>query len=278
MTPINPQSPLGVLNAGQAVNIAGTGLSIDQLMGELGLNQAQVNQQVAQATQGLGYTEAQAGIGQEQLGLQGQGLEAQKQLLGTQFGIQGQTLAGQEQLAATQYGLTQQEEAAQQQAQQVAYGNQQAATQGQIATSGAVGSVGAQRQVATQGFENQQAQAALQRQATGAQAQYGFQQEQFGLEAKGQAAQQAYSMGDIARGESGLNLASQANGLTLDQTINQVGYGMTQAGLQGQQNAEQLYGQLGAAVGQGATYQAGAIGYGALLGGVNLNSALSGGG
>jgi hypothetical protein len=276
MTQINPQSPLGVLNAGQAVNIAGTQMTVDQLMGQLGLNAAQVNQEVAQANLGEEYTKAQAGIGQEQLGLQQQGLAAQQGLLNTQYGIQQQTLQGQEQLAGTQYGLAQQQNAADVAAQALSYANQQEATQGQIATSGAVGAVGQQREVATQAFQNQQAQAALGRQATGQQAQYGFQQQQFGLEQQGQAAQQAYSLGDIARGEQGLNLASQANGLSLDQTINQIGYGRTQAGLQGAQNAEQLYGQLGQTIGQGATYQAGALGYAALLGGVNLNSALGG--
>ena len=76
----------------KAVNIAGTQMTVDQLMGQLGLNAAQVNNQVAQAQQGLGYTEANAGIGQEQLGLQGAGLQAQAGLLNTQYGIQQQTL------------------------------------------------------------------------------------------------------------------------------------------------------------------------------------------
>lgn len=274
---INPQSPLGVLQAGQAVNIAGTGLTIDQLMGELGLNQAEVNQQVAQAQQGLGYTEAQAGIGYQQNQLQQQGLAAQAGLLNTQYGIQQAGLGAQEQLASTQYGLEQQQTAADVAAQNLAYANQKQNTQGQLAASGALNTQGSKQEQFTQAFQNQQALAALQRQATGQQAQYGYQQQQFGLEAQGEAAQHAYSVGDIARGQQGLQLAAQANGLSLDQAINQVGYGMQQAGLQGQQNAEQLYGQLGSAIGQGATYQAGAIGYGALLGGVNLNSALSGG-
>jgi hypothetical protein len=246
-------------------------MTVDQLMGALGMNIPQVNQEIAQQTQGLAYTEAQAGIGQEQLGLQGAGLEAQKGLLGTQYGIQQATLQGQEQLAGTQYGLAQQQNAADVAAQSLAYANQQEATQGQIATSGAVGAVGAQA------FQNQQAQAALQRQATGQQAQYGFQQQQFGLEQQGQAAQQAYSLGDIARGEQGLNLAAQANGLTLDQTINQVGWGAQQTGLAGAQNAQQITGQLGQAIGQGATYEAGALGFAALTGGINLNSMLPGG-
>lgn len=278
MTNVNPQSALGVAQAGQAVNIAGTGLTVDQLLGQLGLNAAQVNQQVAQGTQGLGYTEANAGIGFEQNQLQQEGLGAQAGLLNTQYGIQQQTLAGQEQLAATQYGLSQQDIQAQQAAQGVNYGNQQAATQGQIATSGAVGAVGAQRQVATQSFQNQQANAAIQRQQTGEQAQYGFQQQQFGLEAQGQAAQQAYSMGDIARGQQGLQLSAQANGLSLDQAINQVGNGLSAAGLAGQQTNEQLYGQIGSAISQGVTAESGAIGLASLLGGVNPNQMMSGSG
>lgn len=274
--PTDPNSPLGVLEAGQAVNIAGTGLSLDELYGQLGLTGAEVNQQQAQATQGLGYSEANAALGQEQLGLQGQGLAAQAGLLGTQYGIQQQTLQGQEQLAATQYGLSQQDIAAQRANQTQAYGNTVQNTQGSLAASGALNTGGSKQTQATNSFQNQQAQAAITRQQQGEQAQYGFQQQQFGLEAQGQAAQQAYSLGDIARGQQGLNLSAQANGLSLDQTINQVGYGMQQAGLQGQQTAEQLYGQIGTAVGQGATYQSGAIGYGALLGGVNLNQGLAG--
>lgn len=267
----------GNLAGGQAVNIAGTNLSLDELMGQLGLNQADVNQ--SQAYQGLqgSYAEANAGLGQEQLGLQGQGLQAQAGLLNTQYGIQQQTLAGQEKLSGIQYGL-QQEALGQEKAQQaLGYGNQVTGTQNQLASSGALNSQGSKQTQGTNAIQNQFAQSQLQQQGIGEAASYGYQQQQYGLEQQGEAAQQQYSLGNIARGEQGLQLSSQANGLSLDQTLNQINYGMSQSGLQGQQNADQLYGQIGNAVGQGATYQAGAIGYGALLGGVNLNQALAGG-
>jgi hypothetical protein len=275
----NPQTQLqGIYAGGQAVNIGGSQINVDELLAQLGEVNPSVNaNQQYQQLQGQ-YAQANAGLGMEQLGLQGQALGAQAGLLNTQYGIQQQTLKGQEQLAATQYGLSQQDIQAQKANQALNYGNQQINTQGQIATSGAVGSQGQQRQVGTEAFQNTQANAALARQQQGEQAQYGFQQQQFGLEQEGQAAQQQYSLGDIARGEQGLGLAATANGLSLDQTLNQVNYGMQQAGLQGQQTFDQLYGQLGTAQGQGATYEAGAIGAAALTGGVNLNQALAGGG
>ena len=266
----------GALGGGAAVQVAGTGLTVDELMGQLGLNQAQVNQTEAyQQLQGS-YAQANAGIGQEQNLLSQQGLGAQAGLLGTQYGIQQQTLAGQEQLAGIQHGLSEQQLADQKAQQALSYQNQVQNTQGSLAASGALNTEGSKQVQNTNAAENQFAQAALQRSGTGLQAQYGYQQQQFGLEAQGQAAQQGYSLGSIARGQQGLELASQANGLSLDQTLNQINYGMQQAGLAGQGNADQLYGQIGSAVGQGATYQAGAIGYGALLGGVNLNQALAG--
>ena len=61
-------------------------------------------------------------------------------------------------------------------------------------------------------------------------------------------------------------------------TIGQINYGLQQAGVQGQMTEDQLYGQIGQAVSQGATAEAGMIGYGALLGGANINSALAGSG
>lgn len=271
------QALQGQFGGGAAVQIAGTGLTIDELMGQLGLVQAQTGQSQAQQQLQGSYAEANAGLGMEQNALAQQGLGAQSGLLNTQFGIQQQTLAGREQLAGTQHGLSEQALADQTAQQALSYKNQVQAQQGGAAASGALNTEGNKQAVSTNAAENQFAQQALQRAGTGLEAQYGYQKQQFGLERQGQQAQQAYSLGDIARGEQGLQLASQANGLSLDQTLNQINYGMQQTGLAGQQQADQLYGQIGSAVGQGATYQAGAIGYGALLGGVNLNQALAGG-
>lgn len=253
--------------AGQGVNIAQSGLNVDEILGQIGAVNPTVNANVQQAELGGQYSEANAFLGQEQLGLQSQGLGAQQGLLNTQYGIQQQTLQGQEQLAATQYGLSQQDIQAQKANQALNYGNQQINTQGQIATSGAVGSQGQQRQVGTEAFQNTQANAALARQQQGEQAQYGFQQQQFGLEAQGQAAQQQYSLGDIARGQAGIGLSSQANGLSLDQTLNQINYGIGQAGIQGQQAQGQLYGQAATGEGQTATAIGAATGTAALIGG-----------
>jgi hypothetical protein len=253
--------------AGQGVNIAQSGLNVDELLGQIGAINPSVNAATQEAELGGQYSEANAFLGQEQLGLQSQGLGAQEGLLNTQYGIQQATLGGQEQLAATQYGLSQQDIAAQRQAQTVNYGNTVQNTQGGLAASGALNTGGSKQTQATNSFQNQQAQAAITRQQQGEQAQYGFQQQQFGLEALGQAAQQQYSLGDIARGQQGLALSSQANGLSLDQTLNQINYGLGQAGLQGQQATDQLYGQVAQGQGQTSTAISGAIGETALLGG-----------
>ena len=273
----NPGNELGgVLAGGQAVNVAGTNLTVAELMQQLGDIQGGLGQEKAYAELGGQYAGAQSWLGQEQLGLQAQGLGAQEGLLNTQYGIQQKTLAGQENLAATQFGLSQADLAAQKQQQALSYGNQVVGTQNQAAASGALNTAGSARTQGTNALENQFAQGQLQRQGIGEQAAYNFQKQQFGLEQQGQAAQQAYSLGDIARGEQGLQLSSQANGLSLDQTMNQINYGMEQAGYGAQQSKDQLYGQIGQAIGQGASYTAGEIGYQSLLSGVNLNQFMAG--
>lgn len=274
----NPKEQLaGLLSGGQAASIAGTNLTVDELMGQLGLIPQSLTASTNYGNLEQSQAKAQAALGQEQLGLQGQGLQAQAGLLGTQYGIQQQTLAGQEQLAATQYGLSQQEIAAQKAQQAQAYGNQVENTAGGLAAQGAGNTQGAKQQIATNAFQNQQAQSAINRQQIGEQAQYGFQQQQFGLQQQGEAAQQQYSLGDIARGEAGLNLTAQQNGLSLQQTIDQMQYGMSQAGLQAQQDTGQLYGQIGSAIAQGDQYQAGALGAASLLGGgLNTNQMWAG--
>jgi hypothetical protein len=280
MSSADPSSQLlGYLAGGSAGQVAGAGLNIDQLMAEIGMAGPETNAQVAQMQQAGAYQQAQAGIGFEQLGLQSQGLAAQAGLEQTQYGLQQQGLAGREKLAGIQHTLAEQDFAQQKQQQDLSYKNQQAATQGQVATSGALYSPGQRQQVATQAAQNKWALAGIGRAQQGEEAQYGFQQQQFGLEQLGEAAQQKYSMGEIARGQSGLALTAQQQGLSLDQAIAQMNYGIGQAGLAGQQNLDSLYGQLGQAQGQQAGYQGGALGYYALLhGGVNLNAALSGGG
>ena len=273
----NPNTALtGDIAAGQAVNIAGTNMTIDSLLAQIGLVNPELQQGQAEAQlQGTDQL-AQGALSQEQLGLQGQGLQAQAGLLGTQYGIQQQTLAGQEQLAGTQYGISEQQIGAEAAAQAQSYGNQVENTAGGLAAQGAGNTQGAKQAISTGAFQNTQAQQAIGLQQAGTQAQYGFQQQQFGLEQQGQAAQQQYSLGNIARGEAGLGLSAQANDLSTQQMVNQINYGMQQQGIQGQLSADQLYGQLGQAQAQGATYTAGALGVSGLLGNVNLNQALSG--
>ena len=266
----------GYIAGGVAPEVAGTNLTVAELLGQIGLQGPE--QQAATANEQLQETQAGAGayLGQEQLGLQAQGLGAQAGLLNTQYGIQQQTLQGQEQLAGTQNTLAQQSLQAQQAQQNLSYGNQQKATQGQIATSGVVGGQGAQNQVATQATENQLANQGIQRSEIGQAAQYGFQQQQFGLQQQGEAAQQAYSLGNIARGETGLGYTAQQNDLSYQQTLDQMKYGLQQAGVASQQQTGNLEGQLGQAISQGDQYTLGAIGSASLLnGGINTNAMIA---
>ena len=273
----DPNTQLGgILAGGQAVNVAGTDLTVKELMAQIGMIGPELQQEKQQAELGGQYAEGQSWLGQQQLGLQGQGLAAQAGLLNTQYGIQQQSLAGQEQLASTQYGLSQADLAAQVAQQKIGYGNQVSGTQNQLASSGALNTAGSKQTQQTNAAENTLANQQLARTGLGEQAAYAYQKQQFGLEAEGQAAQQQYSLGDIARGEQGLNLSAQANDLSLDQTINQINYGQTQAGQQAQQSKDQLYGQVGQTIAQGTSYTAGALGYQSLLSGVNLNQILAG--
>lgn len=271
-----PTSAQQVINAGTATQVAGTQLTVDELMGQLGLNTSGANEAQAYGNLQGQYTEANADISNQQLGLQGQGLAAQQGLLETQYGIQGQTLQGEETLAGQQNTLANQGYADQATNQALQYKNQVQGQAGAAAASGAINTEGNKQAVATNATENQLATNQLGRSEQGTADSYAYQQQQFGLEAQGQAAQENYSLGSIGRGEAGLGLTAQANGLSTDQTINQINYGMQQAGLQGQQANDNIYGQIGTAVSQGAGYTAGQIGYGALLGGVNMNQAFAG--
>lgn len=231
----------GTIASGQAVPIAGTNLTVDELLGQIGLTQGQVALSNANAGLQGQYAEANNYIGQERLGIQGQGLEAQSKLEGTEYGLQQKALEGKAQQTDQ------------------AYGNQVANQQAQQAQSGAVGTKGQAQQIET------------------GKSQFAYQQAQLQQEQQQQAASHAYSTGEIARGQAGLALSAQQNGLSLDQTLNQINYGMAQTGLQGQMTEDQLYGQIGQAQAQGATYASGALAQGALLGNVNLNGALAGG-
>ena len=164
----------------------------------------------------------------------GSGAPAQAGLLGQQYGIQQQTLAGQEQLAGTQYGLSQQDtRRLRKHSRPSLTGTRWRTPQADSPLRGPGTLREPKQAISTNAFQNTQAQQAIQRTGIGEQAQYGFQQQQFGLEQQGEAAQQQYSLGNIARGEAGLGLSAQANGLSARQPINQINYGMQQAGPSG---------------------------------------------
>ena len=278
----NPQTQLqGVLAGGQATNVAGTNLTVAELMGQLGLVNPGLNEQNQYAQLQGSYAEANAGLGQEQLGLQAQGLGAQAGLLNTQYGIQQQTLAGQEKLSGQQYALSQADLAAQGAQQKIS--SRQPAGHRNPEPVGSLWSPGTaldrSRLKPPTPPRTPWPSSSLPAREQGRKRPTSISSSSTGSKPRVKRLSSSTSLGSIARGEQGLGLSAQANGLGLDQQLNQINYGMQQAGLGAQQNADQpLRADRPGHPGQGSSYQAGAIGYGALLGGVNLNQALSGGG
>lgn len=169
---------------------------------------------------------SQMGIGAQQLGLQMQGNQLQTQLAGTQQGIEEQ-----------QYGLQQGQFG--EQAAQAARGFQtnQNALSGQMATSGVVGSAGQKQQAGNQlqGYKEQQGdiyRAQLQSQLGQKSEEAGY-QEQYG------------PGGQNSLTQKNLSLMAQANGLSYEQLVDQLNYGLAQTKQQGIASAGQLAGQMG---------------------------------
>jgi hypothetical protein len=255
----------GVIAGGQSAGIAQSGLTMEQLLGEIGLTGASAGEANQYAAQQLEEGLTGAGLTQGQNYLQGLGLQAQA---GQTAAQQGFTTA-EYNLNATQYP-EQLAEAAQ---------SNKTALQG-ISTSGAAAGTGY-----TQGQANNVQNQNLQ---------YGWQQQDIGR-AQGEAAlgQQAglsatqYSLGDIARSEQNLQLTAAANGLSVEQLKAQFAQGVNTTGTGAESDLTQLYtqylAQQGSSVGDiaSAGSQLGLLSPGSILStgqnsGLNLSSLFEG--
>ena len=107
MSQSNQQWLSGAASAAAAPTIAGTQLTVAELMDQIGQTKTGLATQQAQTGLQGAYMEANAGIGQEQIGLQQQGLASQAGLLNTQFGLAQQGRQASEQLTGQQFGLQQ---------------------------------------------------------------------------------------------------------------------------------------------------------------------------
>jgi hypothetical protein len=235
---IAPGMSAADLQAALAGNQFGTNLSQYQLTGTNLINQA-ANQ--------LG----QYGISAAQLGLQGQGLQAEAGLLGTTSALEQQ----EQNIQWKQYP-EQLAEAA------LNYKNNQTNLTGNLAASGALNTTGSQQQqnLLSQNYQWQTTD--IERAA-----------EESALQQKGALAQQQYSAADIARQQQNLALVAQANGLSQQEVVQQLGYGLKQAGLDVQQSIPQLLNSLTQIYGGDLSQVEGAVGQLGLLGGTPLGQA-----
>jgi hypothetical protein len=261
----NPSSQAaGVVGANQAPGIAQSGLSIDQLLSEIGLSVPNVAESAASQNLGAMLGLEQAGIGENQLGIQQQ-----------QLGNQAAGLQTQQGFTTAEYNLNQQQypeqlaEAALQNKQATLQLNAQQATTGTSLTEGGKLAQSAQKQ------------------------QYGWQvqdinraQQLAGLQQQAGLAGTQTSLSDIALSQQNLEQTAAANGVSVQQLLAQWQQGLQQLGIQG--DPTQLYTQYLAQQGnqvQGLGSAAGAIGLlspGSLAsagqaGGLNLNQLFAGG-
>jgi hypothetical protein len=190
------------------------GLATDQAAYDV--YQQQFNALPAQLNQQNAYQTAMANIQQQGIGISQQQNQLQQQSLG----IQSAAGAQQQGIEQQQYGISN-EQAALQQA------NALQSLSGQIATSGAQGATGQKQAEYTQnvGYALQQQMAGL-----------GQQSEQVGYGE--QVAQQGISAQNLA-------LIAKANGLSEQQVVEQLGYGISQNQNQAITSAGQLLGQMG---------------------------------
>jgi hypothetical protein len=254
----------GLIAAGAAPGVAQSGLTMAQLLGEIGMTGPSAQETAQYNAQQLALQEAGLGISQGQNTIQQQGLAAQLGLTQAQQGVEQQQYA----LNQTQYP---------EQLAEAALANQNAVQQmqQQQAIGGTLNTQGAKQARATQA------------------AQYGWTQEDINRAAAnaalGQVSEQQgyqYSLGDIARSQQNLELAAAQNGLSYQQLLSQFGQGASQLG-QGA-GLEQLYtqylnqqgsqlGALGTAEGQaGLLVPGSAILNQGMSNGLNLNSLFSG--
>lgn len=250
-TDLNSTNPAtqaaGVIAAGQSQGIAGSDLSMQALMNEIGLSgtATAAQSQYNTANEGLGL--AGIGISNEQNAISEQGAAAQ--------GAETQAL----------YGLT---------SQQTPESLAEAATANKNATQQASDSAAINGTLNTQGTK-----AATQTQ----QQNYGFQVADINRSQAEAAIQNQYSAGDIARSEQGLALTAAQNGLSVQQLKDQYALGQTNLGISDSASLDQLYTQYlgqqsGAVSGVAAAgAEQGLLTPGSILstgqsGGLNLNS------
>lgn len=257
-------SAIGQIAAGQAPGIAQSGLTMAQLLSEIGMVGPQAQETAQYNAQQLGLGEAGLGITAEQNQIQQQGLAAQLGLSGAQQGIEEQ-----------QFGLSMQQYPEQQAQAALANKNAVQALSSQGAISGTLGTEGHKQAVSTQTQQYGWQQADISRAQQNAQ-----------LGQKSEEAGYKYSVGDIARSQQNLQLAAAANGLSYEQMVSQFGQAQSQLGQGG--GLEQLYTQylaqqgsqlqgLGTAEGQaGLLIPGSALLNQGMQNGLNLSSLFSG--
>lgn len=216
----NPStSAIGQIAAGQAPGIAQSGLTMAQLLAEIGMVGPTAQETSQYNTQQLGLGEAGLGITAAQQAVQGQGLAAQLGLGQQQQGIE-----------EAQYGLSAQQYPEQQAEAALANQNAVQGLSSQGAISGTLNTQGHKQAVSTQAQQYGWQQADISRA-----------QQNAALGQKSEEAGYQYSVGDIARSQQNLQLAAQANGLSYEQMLSQFNQGESQLGQQG--GLEQLYTQ-----------------------------------
>jgi len=231
-----------------AATMGQTNLQMEDLLGQMALENQGLNVQASGLNLGEEYGAAQLGIQQGQNLLQQQGLAAQDVTNAQQQGIE-QSIYGTQQ---TQYP-EQFAEASNQ------YKTNQQLLQGQLAATGTLGTQGSKLQ---QG--NLAQQYAWQKQDIGraqSTAEQQQQSEQVGYQ--GQVTQDALT-------QQNLELAAAANGISYDQMQAQYDQQMGQLGIQGGQDLNSMYSQFAGLTGQQQSALAGQIANNSLLSGFNV--------
>lgn len=254
----------GVIAANQAPGIAQSGLSMEQLLAEIGLIGPNAGESVANQNLGALFGLEQAGIGQNQ-----------NQISQAQLANQAAGLRTQQGFTTAEYNLNQQQYP--EQLAQAALANQQ--NQLQLNAQQAIGGTSL-----TEG--GKLSQKALKEQ-------YGWQKQDIqraqqlaGLQQQAGLAGTQTSLSDIALSQQNLEQAAAANGVSVQQLLAQWQQGLQQVGL----NADptQLYtqylaqqgnqiGSLGSAAGQMGLLSPGSMLSAGQAGGLNLSSLFAGG-
>jgi hypothetical protein len=235
-----------VLLGQSASQLGGYGLQEAVAGGQMGEAVAQGNLTNQEAQSTTGYNLANLLLSAEGTGLQSQGLAAQAGTAAAQQGVE-----------QAQYGVQSGQYPEQMQEAALANANTVINARDQAAISGTTNTQGTKRAQATQGAE------------------YGWQQADIfraqQLAQLGQVSEQQGYAGQqeqIANQQQQLGLAAQGIGLSRDQAEAQLGFGLQQTGVS---TAQDLYGflsQAATAEGGAAQTYAGAIGTGALAGGL----------